>query len=668
MPNAWARLREKSPRTGKPDGARLRYLGSVAPLTLAAQEPTMYDPAEPPFARIEDLDPEPEAWGAQVRRREWIVGLVLVLLIGGLAGGQWWRQQTAWAHYQAGVAAAARYDWPTAAVAFTAAGGYGDATVRAQDATTKAVERAAQYKAASAAVATGRWPAALAALQRVAAISPGYRDSARLLPVAEEATFGQALSDTVVLRAGADPPGLYSYGAGRWQWLPGSDARSRVLAACPGGGAVYDGPIPAAALVGPTAVPTPDGPAAERQQRYAGRHLLSGGPGQQWPLRVAGLDLSQFDQYRCTVAGVWGLRGGTGVAQAATTPALVPARLTGAAFAPFDGVDPLVPRLPGSDWTLVDLAPDGASLLAVKIAGRTPETVQLSLALLARDGTIRTPLGDSVGPLLAAHFSADSRYLVLTSLRVVSAQHGLRRTLLVDTQTHSRLVLAQVAVDWRASPSELGTADPFLLHGPRRDQVVVTALDGGRQVVHVIDPAHAETPLATVPVENGGPGLRFSNAAPDDAAMLLAWLDPARAAGGPPGFLAYLDPASRVTPVHPAVAPPGDLWYTWLRGDYLVYEIREAAADRAPLGYTLAVQPRAGLSAAAVAPTTIFTGTLTRAAAGGLLTAPAYLGAGLLAYINAGSELRARTYDGTTDLLLDRDVRALYPLHPSDSP
>src|SRR5947209_6538136 len=90
--------------------------------------------AEPPAAEIEDLDPEPPGRAANPHRREWLLGLALVVVLAGFGLWQTAEQQSRLAHYQAGARAAAAGDWAAARAAYAAAAGYGDATQRAANA------------------------------------------------------------------------------------------------------------------------------------------------------------------------------------------------------------------------------------------------------------------------------------------------------------------------------------------------------------------------------------------------------------------------------------------------------------------------------------------------------------------------------------------------------
>src|SRR5689334_17550995 len=153
-------------------------------------------------------------------RWELVLGLLLVLAVTGFASWQWWDQQTRLTHYRAGARAMVALDWTTAHAEFAAAAGYGDAETRAADAAGLESARTAAYTAALAADAAGHWTDLVAPLARLRTLGPQYRDTPRLIAAVEQHVYLPTLSGTVVLRADATPPGLYTYSTGGWRALP----------------------------------------------------------------------------------------------------------------------------------------------------------------------------------------------------------------------------------------------------------------------------------------------------------------------------------------------------------------------------------------------------------------------------------------------------------------
>src|SRR3954454_22046417 len=95
---------------------------------------------DPEISRFEDLDPEaiPRAHSF---RREWIAGVLLLVVIAGWGGLSWWQAQSAYINYHLGEQALAAYDWESAQHYFLAAGDYNNAALRAADAARKAADR-----------------------------------------------------------------------------------------------------------------------------------------------------------------------------------------------------------------------------------------------------------------------------------------------------------------------------------------------------------------------------------------------------------------------------------------------------------------------------------------------------------------------------------------------
>src|SRR5439155_269877 len=165
--------------------------------------------------------------------------------------------QAALANYRAGDRYAAARDWDAARAAFLAAGDYAHAGTRAADAAKKIGDRDATYAAAVAERDAGTWAAGPRDFRHVQEIASGFRDSAVLEQQVEQRVYLLALSGTVALRAASAPAansvGLYLYMANGWNYLPGSDAFSRVRSNSAAPCLVYDTP----GAPGPGIVPTP---------------------------------------------------------------------------------------------------------------------------------------------------------------------------------------------------------------------------------------------------------------------------------------------------------------------------------------------------------------------------------------------------------------------------
>ncbi len=227
--------------------------------------------SDEPISVIEDLDPEPSP--RRGGRQVWEVVLGVLLLAGvlGYVGWQWARQEAQQRTYDAGSDAATRRDWDQAHTLFAAASGYLDADTQAKAAATTIAKRDDLYKTALDNENAGNWMAGLKSIRQVDDIQPGYKDSAQIEELTTGKIYGQVLSGTVALRAGATPPGLYYYGPDGWGWLPNSDLYSRVEGSGSGNWLVYD--VPGEGWT-PALTPTPPGPDIWSPQ-LQGRRLLA---------------------------------------------------------------------------------------------------------------------------------------------------------------------------------------------------------------------------------------------------------------------------------------------------------------------------------------------------------------------------------------------------------
>src|SRR4051794_9070844 len=175
---------------------------------------------------IEDLDPEPARDSGAARRWnvfELVAGLLLVAAVVGWSGYTWWRDETNRSIYAQAQKAATQRHWEEALARYSEVKGYKDATARAAEAEGKLRERDTQYKLASDLSDSGSPARALKAARAVEDIQPDYKDVAELVRRAEGRVQDDALGGAIVMRQGANPPGLYYRARGDWVWLQDSD-------------------------------------------------------------------------------------------------------------------------------------------------------------------------------------------------------------------------------------------------------------------------------------------------------------------------------------------------------------------------------------------------------------------------------------------------------------
>jgi hypothetical protein len=615
------------------------------------------------FAPIEDLDPEPPARHAH--RREVILGLAILLVVVGLAGSNWWDQQSKLTHYQAGGRAAAARDWDRAQAEYAAAGAYTDAAPRAADAARQVAERDTQYAEATDAAQHGNWLLALLAIRKVAAIEPQHRDTRALQEQAETHAYRDALSGTTALRAQAAPPGLYRYTPGGWQVLTGSDSGSRVRGACEDGGVLYDTPRtgrvrdPAFSITSSLMLPD-----------SAGRDLrrtASGGMGNSLP--PVRFNPATY-QYTCANGGIWGIlqRQDGGVAlnggQGAAYPFWWMYQTAGQR-----GPVPL--RLPDQTWPIRVLAvpPQGQRILVTGLSGISPAMLRPgpppSMArtrfyLADADGGHPHLVDDLAGWPGSTEISPDGRFVLLTMYRPLTGNRGLGTTLLLDLagQFPTR-PLAQMPLDLDHQRAVGGAA--FIREGPRQGQVLTVGDDPSDPQLRIYDPARRDLePLVQVPCDTDLSEITRLQAGPDGA-LLITVADTSYVTGGRAGLLAYLDPQERLTIIRLPAAADLYLSQAWLRPGYVIYEVQDPGLESAAhyAVYSLALDR---LDAGDRAPVEIYNGTIDTQEWNEPTTTLTswHIGPSTIAYVTKSGELHARSFDGTVDVVLETGVGGLY--------
>jgi hypothetical protein len=600
---------------------------------------------EPHFAAIEDLDPEPEAGRRSSRRREQIVGLGLLLVLAIFAAVQWWDPQTRLAHYQAGSRAAASQDWDAAGREFTAAGGYNDAAGRAAAAVALRDERDRTYQVLTGAIHDGDWPIALAAGRRLRDIATHYQDAPQLTSQAERAVYAATLSGTIALRANAAPPGLYAYGAAGWRYLQASDARSRVRASCPNRQALFD--IPAGSGT------------AERRLVVA---PLDGGPVR---YRLS-IDLGRSNAYLCTESGVWASlyyanSGFPGLLSGLTLPH--PSIL---AYQPFNG-QLLVPPTPfGAGGLGVNIAPDGRHILTADLTGYDFVTAQTQLYWIdPRTGDLRL-LDTRPGWLERDEVSPDGRYVLFIVDRPMSDMAHFVTVFLLNTDGEPTQTLVVTHEALNNDPTPTGglraTGAFFIPDGPRAGQILLTWMEGVHHRVQLLDPAHVARPLADWTVANPAAELRFFSTNAPGGGLLLGWQEP-DASGATIG---YLDGRNTIQLLSLPDNPAAMIWRAGVRGDRLVYTTQQIDLAARETDYIVHSVPLPQPAGRRTAPALI----LHQQTVAENQEPPAAwtLGDTLFAYITPTGELRAQTYTGSVDILLESGVTALYNTVSRDPP
>jgi hypothetical protein len=594
-----------------------------------------------PFAHIEDLDPPPARPASQMPRWELVLGLLLVLSVTGFASWQWWDQQTRLTHYREGARAMAALDWTAAHRAFLAAAGYADADKRAADAAGLEKARNTAYAAASAAAAAEHWTDLVSPVARLQTLGPQYRDTPRLKAAVEQHVYLPTLSGTVVLRPDARPPGLYTYDAGGWRALPGSDRTSTVLATCPDGGLVYD-----AAWHGPGPVPTPE------PGRLPVRRVLVGARGGTAPFALV-LDPDRFDLFRCTGTGVWGIRTLTTL-PGAPASAPVPQRLV--AYQPFTATTAISPADLGANWTVAGPAPDGRHLLLYETSALTGAGGQTGLYLADVDG--RNPrrlagLPGAPGPALPVAAGPD---LVVSAYLPVAGTRAYTNTVLLVDPAGARppRSIVEVRVPAATFDDHFQVQIQVVDAGPRAGQVLVIWPADSGTVVRLVDPVHRDRPWYDIYLSQRQDARVLATDSADGGLILAASRVTAQSRR-PDDRLVYIDPHDRATEIAESAGSPDQILAAWVRGDYLVYATGAGPniGFGGPKRYIFRSLPRGQLTGI---PTVVYAATVDRLWPP--LGPPWWAGADLLAYVTPDGELHGRSYDGHQDILLDTGVTA----------
>ena len=498
----------------------------MAPLPQPTDFPPFYysygpqpsDPQEPDpeLSVVEELEPEPEPAYARAgtsRRRELVLGLLLLAAVLGWAGWQWWYQDTAQNSYNLALQAEAKKQWDQAYSRYTAAAGYRDAAGRASAIATTIAERDRHLANANTYSQRGEWFNAYRELAEVERIQPGYTqqgEHAGVRSQVEDQAWKLALSGidgAIVAVSSGDPwpdAGLYYLDMasggwmGGWTWLAGSDHLSRVQSRSAGGPVIYDIPAapapgrdPAVPATSTSASATPEGQRTfmamwrGEGSGYTFSVACSDGPadvnGQAWPVAGAGV--------------VWCVQNPASPVPDNEVWSQLDTHYTRLAYRPA-GSDALSQvNLPGPGWAVVDPSGRGGRILLAELSASaqvtaTGRTIRVYTA--NPDGSDRHLIYnfDSFNGLLrSAHLSPDGRYALLTTYEQGGDRGGVQAVLLVDTYSGSTIVLSRRTVLgwWSGHPPQfVGAA--FIEAGPFAGRVILGEW-GWNSRLTILDPA-----------------------------------------------------------------------------------------------------------------------------------------------------------------------------------
>jgi hypothetical protein len=587
----------------------------------------------PPFAPIEDLDPEPGHAAGRAHRREIVLGVLLVLGVVAFAAGQAWDQQAKVTHYQAGSRAVNALDWVRAAAEYGAAGAYRDAPQQSARAAALQAERDRLYATAQAAARRYDWPAVLDVLPRLWQLGPDYEETRHLAATAQSLAPGLALSGTVALRASDGDPGLYSYLPDGWHRLPGSDRRSRVRAACPDGDLVYDGPAFPGALDAQT-------------DPMAGRWLVRA-PRDGARMTPLALDLV-FGTVACTRGGVWGLSDQGALPGNGGSRHLTEFQVTGAT-----GV--VTPTLPSPLWSVVDLIPDDRLLVLSNTVPLGAQEWRTQLYAMAPDGSRMQLLDERPGLLDNTTFSPDGRYLLAAVNNASFTGPPVVQTIaLVDI---TGAAPPRALIDARTTEgSEMllfGMRGAFIRQGPYAGQVLLIWTDATGQVIRQIDPTHPDAAVREVHTDRRYVGLHLLSA-DADGGLVLADSASAGPSSQPSSTLLHLDALGRLRTMAVPFPEAGAFANSWTRGGRLVYDTVLYGGQGQGPRFTVSSIPLDEFGLPGAQPTEIYSGVMTQDGIWPVL--PWRAGPGLLVYTTPQGQLHARPYTTGADIPLEAGV------------
>jgi hypothetical protein len=670
-----------------------------------------------PISVVEDLDPEPPGKDKPTYAREFALGVVLLIAVLGFACWQWWQQEYRTSSYRYAQEAEADHDLDRALSLYSAASDYRDANAQATAIATLIAQRNAHYQTASELAAKGEWPAALEALQKVEPIQPDYRNAEDLQAQAEGYIYRDALLGTVAMRPTAEPPGLYYRTQDSWLWLPESDKYSEVQSFGSESVVVYDVPGDDWVAPGPGATPTvsrydPNAVAGAviDQPWLKGRRLMialrgpQGLDGKQPSFKPLALDPSKFTYL------IGGRHGALAVVVQNPVNAGPVSRVVarngsnnGLVYQEYGSSITNTITLPGPNWAFLDtfysngryllLADWDVELETLLQSGsrnQTPVPSQSSgtpapsvrLWIANADGTNRRLLYTHPGGgINSAQLSPDGRYLALTLFtplgKGATEQQEKHAVMLLDTaedNPHPPRLLAEKtensydAIHYRAS-----LKSAFGLEGVFAGMFLVADCYTNSTKLMLV-PAEPDGKIVNVAIEYPLSERAWFTTQKDSQVLFMGLEKAGRSAPRDTFPVLRLSPDGTYTVLHLYNNPTEEHQETysndigpWIKGDQLVYgsELRSwDSSNGTQQTVDVTRLPAAGVGSAVAEPLTAATLYSATENIDGVPNSQAIkhnFGPALFAYIE-GDELHAITYDGKTDVVLERGVSMLYVL------
>lgn len=625
---------------------------------------------------VEDLDPEQGEGGPGVRR-DLLLGMLLLLAVIAFAGWQWWYQDHQSSLYRAGQEAAGRGDLDAALGYFSEASGFSNADALARSTQEQIAARDRLYKSADSHAREGQWLLALRDLRDLAKVQPDYKDLGAREEAALMGIYDDAMPGIVALRAEADPPGLYYRAASGWVRLEGSDARSRLLAGNGQDRVLYDAPVegwdvPLGANV--RSEYQPKGPFQNRQV------VAADFGGEEPAYKAISLDPSYYVPLVAGSDGLWGAHFAPDTENESYANPVVRAAIPASEFEyhPYSDDEGAVVRLAateadstGSAIVSVDTDSNRYLLAEWTRAGSSGPNDDILIKLyVAAAGSEEKRLVYThiAGGLESAQISPDGRYVVLHALsRGIGQTVDMLATILVDVETGRGRMLQRLSKNRNSNEQPQGTLTAaFVRRGAYAGKLLLAEFRGGKTDIKLADPAtatngtDADYTLAHATVE-GSVDAPWTVQQQDTEGLTLARQTYAMInspyasrldivvfpTGGPPET--YKVSAERVTNVWSVRATGCHLY--WHELEY------ESAQGKNPPTNAVYTLHRTG-NGREERHRRVFT-TNDLDASRDWAEDAVYLGDSVIAYV-ADGELRARTYDGAADLLLETGIAPVF--------
>jgi hypothetical protein len=633
---------------------------------------------DPDYSSIEDLDPEPQSYKGRTGKREFMLGILLLLAVLGWGGWNWWQQESKQNSYHAAQQAVLARDWDSAREHFAAASGYKDSNSQVAQIDKLITDRDKWYKLALGDKANKEWVASLKDARSVSDIQPHYRDTEQLQKEAESQLYKDAVQGAVALRTHGEPPGLYFRGEAGWQWLDKSDQWSKLEGSGPGGHVVYD--IPGAGSApghDPTSTPEPGALIGGTQDLQGRRLAVASFQGDKVTTNTLGFDPGQYNIYFCGERGAWAIRFGDSSSSEDDLMRLLSSFVFGEiAYQPAGSPEISTLALPGPKWAVADLAPDGAHVLLVDLTSIHDARPMSYLYIANGDGSNRRLLYSYKGGFSAAQFSPDSAWVAATTYDIMSPSPEHRdSTVLLDAKgaTPPRLLAAGISI------SDLGAGQPavgaaFLRDGPYAGKLLLGEWAASGVTLSLLDPAHPGAPLMKGTIG----GIATQSATFDSTSrqvcagyqsggkLVVGWQN-----GNP--FQNGVTNTMTVLSISPGSSPSVTslqmdertlLYGGSVRQDRLVYgQLVWPAGSGDSAGFTLRSLPLPGPAGKQATAVTVFSDTI-QAFAGYGSVSRWKLGFQVAAG-TIGDTLHAATYGGDADVTLEQGVSKLYDLDQS---